>query len=117
MHPLTPDEALAGLKQARFATSELLLLGAIALVVLAVLIWAVYFRKRRRRRIRASHHHSGSHRESTPSAQQDAPARVEPHKRHRRRKRRRDHRPRNPTLAETGGLPPLRTDIPPEPFP
>ena len=31
--------------------------------------------------------------------------------RHRKRRRRRDHRPRHPTLAETGGLPPIR---PPE---
>jgi hypothetical protein len=28
----------------------------------------------------------------------------------RKRRRRRDHRPRNPTLNETGGLPPLRPD-------
>jgi hypothetical protein len=27
-----------------------------------------------------------------------------------KRKRRRDHRPRNPTLSETGGLPPKRDD-------
>lgn len=32
----------------------------------------------------------------------------------RRRKRLREHRPRNPTLAEAGGLPPLRDD-PPKP--
>ncbi|MCX8107768.1 MAG: hypothetical protein N3G20_03080, partial [Verrucomicrobiae bacterium] len=39
------------------------------------------------------------------------------HRRHRRRRRRREHRPRNPTLAETGGLPPPRqTDqLPPSP--
>ena len=30
------------------------------------------------------------------------------HSRRRRRRRRRAHRPRNPTLAETGGLPPSR---------
>jgi membrane protein implicated in regulation of membrane protease activity len=33
-----------------------------------------------------------------------------------RRKRRRKHRPRNPTLAETGGLPPNRPERPPELF-
>ncbi len=31
----------------------------------------------------------------------------------RRRIRRREHRPRNPTLAETGGLPPRREENPP----
>jgi hypothetical protein len=36
-----------------------------------------------------------------------------PHRRKWRR-RRRDHRPRNPTLAETGGLPPIRQPRPPE---
>lgn len=36
-----------------------------------------------------------------------------PHHRGKRRKRLRAHRPRNPTLAETGGLPPLRDDGPP----
>ena len=34
------------------------------------------------------------------------------HKR-RRRKKKRDHRPRNPTLAETGGLPPEKPGNPP----
>jgi hypothetical protein len=39
------------------------------------------------------------------------------HHRHRRRRRRRhgDSRSRNPTLAETGGLPPLRTGPEPKP--
>ena len=31
---------------------------------------------------------------------------------HRKRRRRRGHRPRNPTLEETGGLPPSRTNDP-----
>lgn len=35
------------------------------------------------------------------------------HHRGKRRKRLRVHRPRNPTLAETGGLPPLRDEGPP----
>lgn len=30
------------------------------------------------------------------------------------RRRRREHRPRNPTLAETGGLPPPRPEPPPQ---
>jgi hypothetical protein len=37
--------------------------------------------------------------------------------RYRRRVRRREHRLRNPTLAETGGLPPIRQTEPPPPPP
>jgi UPF0716 family protein affecting phage T7 exclusion len=40
---------------------------------------------------------------------EDAPARA----RRRYRKRKHGHRPRNPTLAETGGLPPARDPAPP----
>jgi hypothetical protein len=69
-----------------------LLLGACALVVVPILVWAVYFRKRRRR-----------HR--SDMALNPGQATYKPH---RRRSRRREHRRRNPTLAETGGLPPVR---------
>ena len=37
-----------------------------------------------------------------------------PEKRRRRRRSHHRHRPRNPTLAETGGLPPIRPEDPPE---
>lgn len=33
------------------------------------------------------------------------------------RRKRREHRPRNPTLAERGGLPPMRPEGPSEPLP
>jgi hypothetical protein len=46
-----------------------------------------------------------------PGAEKGDPAFAMPHRRKLRR-RRRDHRPRNPTLAETGGLPPIRPDGP-----
>ena len=64
---------------------------AIALGTFGVLIWAVKFRRRRKRK----------------------------HKYHSRRERRGERKP-NPTLAERGGLPPLRTpdqssDQPPSP--
>jgi hypothetical protein len=60
-------------------------------VVTAFLIWAVFFRKSPRYRkkgalIEGPAGESGEHR--------------------RRRRRRRDHRTRNPTRAQTGGLPP-----------
>jgi hypothetical protein len=99
------------------ATREhLLIFGAIGLVTLLILMWAVFIRRRRRRR----HEHYPSHpRSSAPALASEAPAREDnplpSEKRRRRRRSHHRHRPRNPTLAETGGLPPLRTDIPPDP--
>jgi hypothetical protein len=98
------------------ATRErLMIFGAIGFVALLALLWAAFLRKKRRRR--RSHQHS--HRQSSSSAErvedlkdEDAPPAAEPRQRSRRWRRR--HRPRNPTLAETGGLPPIRPEGPPE---
>ena len=93
----------------------LILLGAVSIVTLAVFIWAAYIRKGPRRHSHHHHHHSHSSSASPPESP-DVGANGE--KRYRRkRRRRREHRPRNPTLAETGGLPPVRTEHPPEPLP
>ena len=71
-------------------------------------------------RRRHSHHHSHQH-SSAPAEAAEAPdearRRSPPQKRRKRRRSRRRHRPRNPTLAETGGLPPVRPEGPPEPQP
>jgi hypothetical protein len=93
-----------------------IVIGAIVLVALGLLFWAGAIRKRHRRRS-APHrphysHHSGSH--SVSEGGDDAGHSSHSH---RRRRRRREHRPRNPTLAETGGLPPIRTDGPSQPQP
>jgi hypothetical protein len=53
--------------------------GAIALVAIGGLIWALFLRKRGQRRRRKSHHHH-------------------------------EHRLPNPTLAQDGGLPPVRQE-------
>ena len=97
----------------------LIIIGATALVTVLALIWAVTFKKRRRRHSHHRHHH---HHHSHESSETTAPVAVDDEavmestsRRRRRRHRRREHRPRNPTLAETGGLPPLRTTPPPEP--
>ena len=90
-------------------------IGAVALIILLALIWAVAIRKPRRRHHHHHHHHQGSHQWGmNPDAdlddeagQDDKPAET------RRRRRRRDHRSRNPTLSETGGLPPIRGEKPP----
>jgi len=77
---------------------------------LVLLLWARYHVRQRKRR---RHHHHQDHRaDATPSSipndEEEMPA-QDGH-RHRRRRRRRDHRPRNPTLGETGGLPPTKAE-------
>jgi ABC-type nickel/cobalt efflux system permease component RcnA len=79
---------------------------------LLLLLWARSYVKRKKRR----HHHDRkavSHSVPAVSDQED----EEEHHHHsrRRRKRRREHRPRNPTLAETGGLPTTKTEPSPNP--
>jgi len=86
----------------------LVVIGTMLLVILLPFIWAVFWRKRRRRKHR---HHSpagshASHREGSSVVSDDeAPA-----GRRKRRRQRREHRPRNPTLSETGGLPPIKPE-------
>ncbi len=62
-------------------------------------------------------HHRHSHDEETDEAVEVTGDNGDGSSHGRRRKwrrRRRPHRPRNPTLAETGGLPPLRSQPPPQ---
>jgi FtsZ-interacting cell division protein ZipA len=93
---------------------RLIIFGAIGLVTLLLLVWAAFIRSKRRRR--HSHHHRHHHAQKpteVPATTQneDVPA---PSEKRRRRHSRHRHRPRNPTLAETGGLPPIRQENPPE---
>jgi hypothetical protein len=97
--------------------SGLIVVGAIGLVTLLALVWAILFRKRgrRRRSHRHSHHHSSTTAESPPDGpegEESSSSRKEHRKRRRSRHR---HRSLNPTLAQTGGLPPVRPDEPPQP--
>ncbi|PWU10911.1 MAG: hypothetical protein C5B50_24400 [Verrucomicrobia bacterium] len=102
-----------------------------------VFIWAIFFRKRfrlRRRRSRRHRSHSPVATVVSTAASQSAaqsasgaqiialagaqasngpPASSEQHH-HGRRRRRRRERPLNPTLAQTGGLPRIRTQAPPD---
>lgn len=93
---------------------RLIIFGAIGLVTLLLLVWAAFVRSRRRRRHSHHHHHHHAQKPTeVPGASQneDVPA---PSEKRRRRHSRHRHRPRNPTLAETGGLPPIRQENPPE---
>jgi hypothetical protein len=87
-----------------------ILLGAILLVTLSLLIWVLVFHKKRRRHQRHHRHHAG-HREEFQKSAGGIKELIQPHQHYRRR----EHRPINPTLAETGGLPPLRGEKPPPP--
>jgi hypothetical protein len=78
-----------------------IIFGALALLILGILIWATFFRKQRRSRKHHAHHHSG---QETPTA----PVQNHRDKSRRKGRRRRTRLPLNPTLAQTGGLPPLR---------
>jgi hypothetical protein len=84
-------------------------ISAISFVIVVVLIWAIFIRKPGRDRPRRYDYPSLSTAESSPKADLNGSS-----GRHSRRKkrRRREHRPRKPTLSQTGGLPPVREDVP-----
>lgn len=101
----------------RLSASErerLIVLGAVLLASVLAGILVVLLRRRHHHH----HHHHHSHRshdgagEVAGSIPAKAPAEPKGRK---WRRRRREHRPRNPTLAETGGLPPVRRSEPPPP--
>jgi uncharacterized membrane protein YccC len=93
-----------------FRREPMLLGGTVLALCLAISLWLILTSKRRQRRAR---HHSHRSRQfgMNPGTTNEDPALAMPRRRKWRR-RRRDHRPRNPTLAETGGLPPIRRDGP-----
>jgi len=107
---LRPDEVLDQWRSLSASTRDsLIVFAAFTFVVASILLWAIYVRKPRRRHHsrRRSHHSSSANRGADEAASQSP-------KRRKWRRPRRDHRPRNPTLAETGGLPPVRDQSPPE---
>ena len=86
-------------------TSDItLLLGAIGGVVLLVLLWAIFIRGPKKHPEDRDRKPLGANPNPSVTITEDGRERV----RKKKRVRRRDHRDRNPTLAETGGLPPQR---------
>jgi hypothetical protein len=85
------------------------LFGSVTVLAVLALVWAAFFRKRKRR-------HPLQHR--APNGWGMNPPNENPiivvKSSRSHRKRRREHRPRNPTLAETGGMPPLRPENSPD---
>lgn len=99
----------AGSKAATFIFSDVALIFlAAGAIMLAILVWVLVVRgpkqQGRSRRI---------YKESQPSSDEDE-EKGTGRRRKKRRVRRREHRSRNPTLAETGGLPePRPPGVPP----
>ncbi len=101
-----PDVIVTWKKIGPGTREGLMVFGALFLVISLVFGWAIFVRKRRRRRKHHYHHPSKKPRgDASDGSNSDEPA-----AKRKLRRRRRDHRPRNPTLSETGGLPPIRPD-------
>ncbi len=82
-----------------------MVLGAAGLVTVLAVLWAVFIRKRATGAGRYLQNANRPARQNDP----DSDSRSD-----KRRRRKRRHRRRNPTLAETGGLPPIRTEALPD---
>ncbi|HSU53565.1 MAG TPA: hypothetical protein VLT36_05870 [Candidatus Dormibacteraeota bacterium] len=88
------------------------LVGAISIVVLVVIIWALFIRKPsedRPRRYKYPRPDKASANGQSKSSENSGDSSGEQPRR--KRRRRRGHRHLNPTLAEAGGLPPVRNDV------
>ena len=87
-----------GSVQQRWLSRDVLIAISAALgVALLIVLWAVFIRKPREE-------------EEYPLPPAPAPQPEGERRKRRRRRRRRDHRPRNPSLHQTGGLPPKRPE-------
>lgn len=95
------------------ATDTLIILAFIFLLAVALFSWAYFIRKRPEERLGARALTRTSHRRSR-HAEDRSETRSSHRGRTRRRRRHRseEHGRRNPTLGETGGLPPPRPEEP-----
>jgi flagellar biosynthesis/type III secretory pathway M-ring protein FliF/YscJ len=83
----------------------IMVVGAIVAVTVAVLFWARFVRKRKRRTKYKYPHAEGKAGGKVSKRGQDKAGQSKLRRRSRRERR-------NPTLAETGGLPPVRNEWP-----
>jgi hypothetical protein len=101
--------------QTKFTDSKLyevvVMLGAVFLAVVIGSIWAIVYSKKKKKR----HHRPSGSREPMLMDQQPAAGSDENKTRKGLRRSRRPHRPMNPTLAQTRGLPPMRDENAPLP--
>jgi hypothetical protein len=96
------------------ASDVIWILVAVLTLLLGLIVWAKYLRNRKPRKRRSGGQKvfrdsgSGEDEEETEEEANEAK------RRYKYRYKRRQHRVRNPTLAETGGLPPSRPEDPPQ---
>ena len=117
MAELTPKDAKGSgifelwISESSAFRETVIIIGAILLVALTILLWVIFIRKRRL----TKHHGRESERGMLLT---DDEIKDRHHSRSflgfgkRRKHRRRRIHSRNPTLAETGGLPPIRKEEP-----
>ena len=99
----------AGRGRPLLAGDALLIIVVGICLTLLLVPWAVHIWRRTGRRKRKYK------RLAAPDGRVESPAKPESHAPFGERQRSRGHRPRNPTLAEVGGLPPLRPEGTPPP--
>ena len=104
-------------RSGQFEFNGVIIAVTVGVVIGAMLFVAAYLHHRRKQRKEGREGNRVSKsRSQTSKPVESAAGRAEEgngdseRQRIRKRRRRRDHRPRNPTLNETGGLPPLRPD-------
>lgn len=117
----TPDLVSKGTFVSATTRDWLIVFGAITLLTLVLMGVVLFLRKRKEDasggRRHHHHHHHHHHHTDESVASTSADGAESGHHRRKWRRRRREHRPRNPTLAETGGLPPIRQQEPPSSAP
>lgn len=115
LNPLNPTDSL-GKTPWLLGKDVFLIVGISLLLAAGLFVWVTRAMGRSRRHHR---HHTVPgilQKKSVDSADEEVTEQHDHHRRRRRRRRRRlDHAERNPTLAETGGLPPARSMDSPSP--
>ena len=96
----------SGKLKSPLGTETMMILGLGLGLGLALFAWAFFFRKRRPNDPHRQVIEAGSMKNDGAPAQGGHHG----HRRHRHRRRQSSHSHRNPTLQETGGLPPLRPE-------
>jgi hypothetical protein len=106
-----PVQGQAISKASGLLFTDVLLIVGIALGILAVLvIWAKYLRKAKPRKRLSGGEKVYRGAANTIDSEEEESEEAASRRRYKYRVRRRSHRSRNPTLSETGGLPPARSE-------
>ena len=98
------ERAKAAMQGERFESKDMLLGATVVLIIGLALFLVVYLRSRKKS------NDADQERLAQMTQSQSSGTSSERRGRRRKRRRRRDHRPRNPSLDKTGGLPPQRPD-------